>query len=133
MPLPEHWRDLSLVALIDEVAPLYYGQIPNRENLFEPPDGADFWTIENALDYMWTADVALRMLTDLPRSGFALMDLLDTARVQYTKREGEIRLAKTWHFPDGTTLEMEEPFRPGPVAYNTGYYPENIVVTHERF
>ena len=133
MPLPAHWCDLSTVELIDEVAPTYYGRIPDRENLAELPDGADFWTIEDPLDYMWSADVALRMLADLPGSGFALLALLDSARVEYDSGGGEIRLGKTWHFPDGTTLEMAEPRRPGPVAYNTGYYQENIVVTHERF
>ena len=131
--LPAHWHDLSSADLIQEAARSYYGQLPDAENLAEPPEGADFWTLEDALDYMWSADTALRMLADLPNSRRALQKLLSTAKVKYEECKGEIWFRKTWIFPDGTTLEMEALRQAGPLAYSTGYYPENIVTTHERF
>ena len=131
--LPAHWPSLSLSKLIHEAARDYYGQLPDNENLFPLPENADFWTMEDPLDYMWSADTALRMLTQLPGSRPALRRLLNTAKVKHQYFEGELKLRKTWIFPDGTTLEMDELRQAAPRAYNTGYYPENIVTTHERF
>lgn len=131
--LQAHWYGLSLADLIQEAARSHYGRLPDDEDLAEPPEGADFWTLEDALDYMWSADSALRMLTDLPNSRRALEELLDTAKVQFEDGKGESWFRKTWTFPDGTTLEMEALRQAGPLAYSTGYYPENIVTTHERF
>lgn len=130
--LQAHWYGLSSADLIQEAARSHYGQLPDNGALAEPPEGADFWTIEDALDYMWSADSALRMLTDLPNSRRALQKLLNTAKVQYEDGEGETWFRKIWIFPDGTTLEMEALRQAGPLAYSTGYYPENIVTTHER-
>ena len=66
MALPDHWYSLGMPELMKEAARAFYGEIPDRENLGELPDGANFWTIEDPLDYMWSADKALRLLTDLP-------------------------------------------------------------------
>lgn len=134
MGLPDHWHSLGMPELMKEAARAFYGEIPDRENLGELPDGANFWTIEDPLDYMWSADKALRLLTDLPNSRVDLQDMLAGARVKYDydNGKGEFWYCKTWTFPDSTALEMVVPYQRGPVAYSTEYYPENILVTHER-
>ena len=76
MALPDHWYSLGMPELMKEAARAFYGEIPDRENLGELPDGANFWTIEDPLDYMWSADKALRLLTDLPNSRVDLQDML---------------------------------------------------------
>ena len=133
MPLPTHWYDLTTLEIINEAAQICYAELPDKEELAELPEGADFWSIEDPLDYMWSADSALRMLTNLPHSRPELQPLLDSASVKYQDGDGEVWFCKTWRFPDGTELEMIVPRQSGPIGYCTGYYPENIVATHERF
>ena len=94
--LPAHWTSLSLSNLIHEAARDYYGQLPDNENLAPLPENADFWTMEDPLDYMWSADTALRMLTQLPGSRRALRRLLNTAKVKYEAGQDELRFRKTW-------------------------------------
>lgn len=136
MPTYDHWADLTTIEIIKEAAQFCYGEIPVRDDLAELPDGVDVWTaamqFAEPWAYMWSADSALRMLTDLPNKRSELQAMLDSATVQYRDGDAEIWFTKTWNFPDGTELEMVVPRQSGPIGYRTGHDPINILATHER-
>ena len=136
MPAYEHWSDLTTSEIIKEAAQFCYGEIPFKDDLAELPEGMDTWTAAMQFDepwaYMWSADSALWMLTDLANSRPTLQAMLDSAAVEYHDGDAEIWFTKTWNFPDGTDLEMVVPRESGPIGYRTGHDPINILATHER-
>ncbi len=136
MPTYDHWSDLTTTEIIKEAAQFCYGEIPFRDDLVELPKGMDVWTAVMQFDepwaYMWNADSALRMLTDLSNKRSELRVMLDSATVEYHDGDTEIWFTKTWNFPDGTELQMIVPRRTGPIGYCTGHDPINILATHER-
>ena len=136
MPAYDHWIDLTTTEIIKEAAQFCYGAIPLKSDLAELPEGMDIRTaatlFEEPWAYMWSADSALRMLTDLPNNRSALQAMLASATVEYHDGDADIWFSKTWNFPDGTDLEMIVPRQPGPIGYCTGHDPTNILATHER-